>query len=95
MLKETLAYISKAKIFTKLNIRQAFYQIRIDLGSKNLTIFRTRYGSYKYKVLPFRLTNGLATYHRYINNILFNYLNDFYTVYLDDIIIYSKNELEH
>jgi len=50
---------------------------------------------YKYKVLPFRLTNGLATYQRYINNVLFNYLNNFYTAYLDNIIIYFKNELEH
>jgi len=46
-------------------------------------------------VLPFRLTNGLAIYQRYINDVLFNYLNDFYTAYLDNIIIYSKNELEH
>jgi len=50
---------------------------------------------YKYKVLPFRLTNGPAMYQQYINNILFNYLNNFYTAYLDNIIIYSKNELEH
>jgi len=50
---------------------------------------------YKCKVLPFGLTNGLATYQRYINNILFDYLNNFYTAYLDDIIIYSKNKLEH
>jgi len=46
-------------------------------------------------VLPFRLTNGLATYQRYINDILFNYLNDFYTAYLDNIIIYFKNKLEY
>jgi hypothetical protein len=50
---------------------------------------------YKCKVLSFRLINGLAIYQRYINNILFNYLNDFYTAYLDNIIIYSKNKLEH
>jgi len=50
---------------------------------------------YKYKVLPFRLTNGLATYQRYINNVLFNYLNDFYMAYLDNIIIYFKNKLEY
>ena len=50
---------------------------------------------YKCKVLPFGLTNGLATYQRYINDVLFNYLNDFYTAYLDNIIIYSKNMLEH
>jgi hypothetical protein len=50
---------------------------------------------YKYKVLSFKLTNGLAIYQQYINNILFNYLNDFYTAYLDNIIIYFKNELKY
>ena len=62
---------------------------------EDLITFYTRYSSYKYKVLPFRLTNRLATYQRYINNVLFNYLNKFYTAYLDDILIYSDNELEH
>ena len=61
----------------------------------DLTTFRTRYGSYKYKVLPFRLTNGPTTYQRYINDVLFNYLNNFYIAYLDNIIIYSENELEY
>jgi Reverse transcriptase (RNA-dependent DNA polymerase) len=50
---------------------------------------------YKCKVLPFRLTNRLATYQRYINDFLFDYLDNFCTAYLDDIIIYSNNELEH
>jgi hypothetical protein len=50
---------------------------------------------YKYKVLLFRLMNGLATYQQYINDILFNYFNNFYTAYLDDIIIYFKNELKY
>ena len=67
----------------------------MDSKLKDLTIFRTYYGIYKYKVLPFGLTNGLATYQRYINNILFNYLNDFYMAYLDNIIIYFKNKLEY
>jgi hypothetical protein len=66
-----------------------------DPGSEDLTTFRTRYGMYKCKVLPFGLTNGPATYQRYMNDILFDYLNDFCTAYLDDIIIYSKNELEY
>jgi hypothetical protein len=57
--------------------------------------FRTRYGQYKYKVLPFGLINRPATYQRYINNVLFKYLNNFYTAYLDDILIYSKNPKEH
>ena len=46
-------------------------------------------------MLLFGLTNGLATYQRYINDVLFNYLNVFYMAYLNDILIYSNNELEH
>jgi len=87
--------MSRAKVFIKLNIRQAFYRIRIDPRSEDLTIFWTRYGTYKCKVLSFRLTNGPVIYQRYINDVLFNYLNDFYTAYLDDIMIYSENKLEY
>ena len=67
----------------------------MDLAFEDLTTFRTRYGAYKYKILPFGLTNSPATYQRYINNVLFDYLDDFYTTYLDNILIYSDNELEH
>jgi hypothetical protein len=58
-------------------------------------MFHTCYRAYKYKVLPFRLTNSPATYQRYINNVLFNYLDDFVTVYLNNILIYLKNLLEY
>src|SRR5277367_4143689 len=95
LLDETLARISKARIFTKLDIRQAFHRVRIDPASEDLTTFRTRYGCYKYKVVPFGLTNGPATYQRYMNDVLFDYLDDFCIAYLDDILIYSENELEH
>jgi hypothetical protein len=95
LLDEALVWINKAKIFIKLDIRQAFHRIRMDPVSENLTIFRTRYGLYKCKMLPFGLTNGPATYQRYMNDTFFNYLDDFCTVYLNDIIIYSANELEH
>jgi hypothetical protein len=62
---------------------------------EDLTTFYTRYSAYKCKVLPFGLTNSPATYQRYINDVLFDYLDVFYTAYLDDILIYSNNELEH
>ena len=67
----------------------------IDPALEDLITFYTRYSSYKYKVLPFRLTNGLAMYQRYINNVLFDYLDEFCTVYLDDILIYLDSKLEH
>jgi hypothetical protein len=95
LIDETLARLGRAHIFTKLDIRQAFHRIRMHPDSEDLTTFRTRYGTYKCKVLPFGLTNGPATFQRYINNVLFDYLDDFCTAYLDDIIIYSENELEH
>jgi len=95
LIDETLARLRKAKIFTKLDIRQAFHKMRIHPDSEELTTFRTRYGAYKYKVLPFGLTNGPATFQRYINDVLFDFLDDFVTAYLDDILIYSEDELEH
>ena len=67
----------------------------MDPVLEDLIIFYTCYGSYKYKVLPFGLINGLTTYQRYINNVLFNYLNKFCIVYLDDILIYLDNKLKH
>ena len=63
--------------------------------SEELTIFRIRYRLYKYKVVPFGLTNGLAIYQRYINNILFDYLDIFYIAYLNDILIYLEDPLEY
>lgn len=95
LLDETLTRMSRAKVFTKLDIRQAFHRIRMDPESEDLTTFRTRYGSFKCKVLPFGLTNGPATYQRYMNDTLMEYLDDFCTAYLDDIMIYSEDPLEH
>ena len=95
LIDETLARVAKAVVFTKLDIRQAFHRIRMDKLSELLTTFKTRYGTYKYKVLPFGLTNGPATYQRYMNDVLFEYLDLFCTAYLDDILIYSESITEH
>jgi hypothetical protein len=95
LINETLARLAKAKVYTKLDIRQAFHRIRMDPDSEELTTFRTRYGAYKCKVLWEGLTNGPATYQRYMNDVLFDYLDIFCTAYLDDILIYSEDPLEH
>jgi hypothetical protein len=95
LIDKTLVYLGKAWIFTKLDIRQAFYRIQIHSDSEDLTTFRTQYRTYKIKVVPFGLTNSPATYQYYINNILFSYLDNFCTAYLDDILIYSENKLEY
>ncbi len=95
LINETLTRLSRTKIFTKLDIRQTFNRIRIHPDSEDLTTFRTRYGSYKYKVLPFGLYNGPGTFQRYINEVLYNLLDECYTAYINDILIYLEDPLEY
>lgn len=95
LISELLARVSRAKIFTKLDIRQAFNRIRMDPAAEDMTTFRCPLGTYKSKVLPFGLTNGPATFQRWINKILYDYLDDFCAAYLDDIMIFSADPLEH
>ena len=63
--------------------------------SEDLTTFVTTLGTYKYRVLPFGLTNGPTSFQQYINDVLFEYLDDFCQAYLEDILIYSKTRKEH
>ena len=83
--------ITGAKIFIKINIRKAYHRIRIKSGKEWKTAFRTRFRYYKYMVMPFGLTNVPATIQTLINDILKEYLDRFYIVYLDDILIYSDS----
>ena len=80
---------------TRLNIIVAFNKLRIHSNSEDFTIFITSLRTYKYRVLLFELINELVNYQQYINDILFDYLNDFYQIYLNDILIYSKIKKKH
>jgi len=62
LISETLDHLVGFKIFTKLDLTHAYYRLRIRHGDKWKTAFRTRYGYFKYLVLPFRLTNRPATF---------------------------------
>jgi hypothetical protein len=96
LIKETMANIAGCRIMTKLDIRKAFNRIRIATPEdKDLLTFCTPLGNYKPKVLQFGPTNSPATFQRFINNTLFDYLNVFCTAYIDDILIYSQSQEEH
>ena len=96
LIEETLSQISEAKVLTKLDIRHAFNRIRMATEEdEDLTTFRTRFGAYKYKVMPFGLCNGPATFQRHINKVLWDCLGKYVVVYMDDILIYSRDEQEH
>jgi hypothetical protein len=95
LVDELMQRLGKAKIFTKLDIQQGFYRIWMSPEAEDLTTFRTRYGTFKYKVMPFGLTNGPATFQRFINEVFMDYLDNFMTAFVDNILIYSDNEVEH
>jgi hypothetical protein len=90
LIKEIIVNIASYRIITKLNIWKAFNKIRIaTLKNKDLLTFCTPLNNYKPKVLQFGLINSPVTFQRFINNTLFDYLNVFCTVYINDILIYS------
>ena len=87
--------LAKARYFTKLNLRLGYWQVRIAEGDEAKTTCVTRYGSYEFLVMLFGLINALATFCNLMNDVLFDYLDAFVVVYLDDIVVYSQTLSEH
>jgi len=95
LIDEIIDKIVNCKHLTRLNIISAFNKLQMHLDSKNYIIFITALEAYKYKMLSFELINELIFFQQYMNDVLWNFLNDFCQVYLDDILIYSKTRKKH
>lgn len=95
LISDIIERVRGAKYFTKLDLRSAYNLVRIREGDEYKTAFRTKYGHYEYLVMPFGLKNAPATFQSFINSVLRPFLDDFVILYLDDILIFSKDLDSH
>ncbi|GJY99929.1 putative reverse transcriptase domain-containing protein [Tanacetum coccineum] len=84
-----------SSVYSKIDMRSGYHQLRIKEENIPITVFRTRYGHFEFQVMLFRLTNTPAVFMDLMNRVCKPYLDKFIIVFIDDILVYSKDEEEH
>jgi hypothetical protein len=94
-IKDLFDQLKGASVFSKIDLRSGYHQLKIQESDIPKTAFRTRYGLYEYTVMSFELTNTPAYFMYLMNKVFMKYLDKFVVVFIDDILIFSKTEEEH
>ena len=95
MINDLFDRLQGAKVFSKIDLRSGYHQLKIREQDIPKTAFTTRYGLYEYTVMSFGLTNAPAYFMNLINKVFMEFLDKFVVVFIDDILVYSKDEEEH
>ncbi|KAF5481152.1 hypothetical protein F2P56_001828 [Juglans regia] len=84
-----------AQVFSKIDFRSGYHQLKIKAKDVPKTAFRTRYDHYEFLVMPFGLTNAPTVFMDLMNRVFHEFLDKFVVIFIDDILIYSKSKVEH
>jgi hypothetical protein len=84
-----------ASVFSKIDLQSGYHQLRVREVDVLKTAIRTRYGHYEFLVMPFGLTNALSVFMDLMNRVFHKYLDSFVVVFIDDILVYLANHVEH
>jgi hypothetical protein len=90
LVRKILNRFSGAAVYTKLDLKEAYYRIRIKKGDEWKTAFKIRYGHFKYKIMSFSLANTSAIFQAYINRALIDLIDISCVAYFDNILIYNR-----